>query len=243
MFSAGLLCLVLVWPALLQAQPLPAIFVAEQQAVLAAERPALLKSLPVKVGEQVEKGQLLAVFDSGELERDLATSRAQRNYLLDEITATERLIQQGMAKAGDLAKLKKDADIALANILWLKGQASRARLTAPFSGTVVALHANAHEWLQTGQPLLKLVAEDDLSLVTSVQEQMAANLQIGTVYLVKIMALKTQIKAKLTAVLPQVDVQSGTVDIRLKPLFVDGQAAAVFPGMRAQLSLLEVDGD
>lgn len=239
--GAGLCFGLLFWSAVAWSQPLAAIFVADQQATLAAERASVLTELAVKVGDRVEQGQLLAVFDSSDIERDLATNRAQRNYLLDEIKATERLTQQGMANAGDLARLKKDADIALASILWLKQQAKRARLSAPFSGTVVETHANAHEWMQAGQPLLKLVAEEQLSLVTSVLEQDVDALQPDAVYAVKVLALGKEIKAKLVAVLPQVDVQSGTVDIRLKPIFANGQSRHIFAGMKAQLSLQAIE--
>lgn len=235
----ALFCLALFGPQLLWAQSLPAIFVSDQQATLAAERSGLLLKLPVTPGDKVKKGDVLAVFDTSELNRELATSRAQRNFLLDEIKATERLTQQGMANAGDLARLKKDADIALANILWLKQQTQRATLKAPFNGTVIDTQSNAHEWMQAGQPVLKLLAEDQLTLLTSAPEALAVSLRVGDKFPVHLVALNQTVEAILAAVLPQVDVQSSTVTLRLKPMLNEALAPQVFAGMKAVIQLDE----
>lgn len=60
--GAGLCFVLLFWSTSSWSQPLAAIFVADQQATLAAERASVLKEFTVKIGDRVKKGQLLAVF-------------------------------------------------------------------------------------------------------------------------------------------------------------------------------------
>lgn len=232
-----LLCACALWPTFLSAQSLAAIFVAEQQAVLSAERSTRLLELRVKPGDQVEAGELLAVFDTSDIDRDLKIQQAKHRYLLAEVKAAQRLLKQGMTNAAELAERERDAAIAEANIQWLSQQQARGRLRAPFAGTVIELGASAHEWMQAGQALLKLLATDNLSLSTSVSEAQAQQLKLGQQLLLTIPALQTTARATVEAILPEVDVQSATVVLRLRPQLSEALSASVFAGMRAELSL------
>ena len=128
-----------------------------KQATIAAQTGGRLISMPVKTGDRVRAGQLLATIDDSETQTGVQRSQAQiaqtqaemRNSQLN-LDRTRDLMRQGFVSAAALdnadAQLKgataaRDQAVAVAK------QASLAnaytRVTAPFDGWVLQTEAEA----------------------------------------------------------------------------------------------------
>jgi RND family efflux transporter MFP subunit len=144
----------------------------QQQSVIAAQVPGVLRQLAVKAGDRVKAGQLLARIDERELTAGLAAgdagvAQAQAALALARQNAqrTRELRAQGFVSAAalDTAQAQLNAaEAALAAAQAGRQQAAVARgfttITAPFDGVVRATHAEAGELATPGRPLLTLYA-------------------------------------------------------------------------------------
>jgi multidrug efflux pump subunit AcrA (membrane-fusion protein) len=123
---------------------------------------------PVRAGDRVSAGQLLAVLD----DRDLRLARlkwlAQREQLA-------RQHQQAMAvrQAAQVVILAAQMDQARAEVALLDDQLRRTRITAPFAGVVVTgdLSQSLSAPVERGQLLFEVAPLDAYRLVLQVDER------------------------------------------------------------------------
>lgn len=133
-----------------------------------------IKDIYVKSGDKVEAGQLLAELDVSEQESQLRRQKLQSRQ--DELTMIETLRQAGEKSAEELEKAKIDFELKREDLNKLQEQVDRAKLTAPFSGTIVSVYAkkgdiaNAYDTIAVLADLSQLtvaatVSQDDLKKV------------------------------------------------------------------------------
>ena len=129
---------------------------ARDQAVLASRFAASVKALPVREGDAVKVGQLLAQLDDGDLRggRDaaraaLAAAQAQQariTQLFSQQAATQAELDQANTQ---MAQAKAALDGAQANLRYTE-------LRAPFAGTVRSRSVEPGSFVGPGQPILTL---------------------------------------------------------------------------------------
>lgn len=131
---------------------------------VAAERAGRLVRVPVREGQQVRKGELLAEIDSDELRATLAEARARGAEADAEIRLAEaelrrrqRLADEKILSAHDLDQATRDLDIARARRQTAAAEADRyeaqirkTRILSPIAGTVTLRHVETGETLEAG---------------------------------------------------------------------------------------------
>ena len=147
-----------------------------------------LISLPVKVGDKVQKGNLLARIDprdfevqqrksNGELQRAVANHRRAKSEY-------ERLLgiqkkDRGLVSEVRVERAKEDAQVAKADVLAYQASLDAAKdsvsytyLKAPFDGTVVATYVENFEYIQARQSVVRLLDSRRIEFKFSVPETM-----------------------------------------------------------------------
>lgn len=147
--AALLLVLLVPWQATVRA---PAVLGQTQAQVVYTPRPAQLARLPVRDGQAIGAGQVLAQLSSPELDYQLASARQQVRQLqrqVDQQPFDAELRALGPA-------LRKRLETAQQAVAGLAAEQARLTLRAPFGGRVVDLESglSAGEWLRGGEPLL-----------------------------------------------------------------------------------------
>lgn len=234
LFRCFMLCVVLGGSALAELR-YPAVFEAEQSAVLSAERAGVLEALPVVEGQWIKKGQLLAQVDHKVLARDLKATRFKLAYVKKQLANYKHLNNMKMAANDDVDKTRMERDVAYTDIEFLKAKISRSAIRAPFGGMVQELLVRRHEWVTEGMPVIKITNPTRLRVVSSIPTAVAVKLKSGANY--KVVAPDAggyRVSAKLVAKIPLVDVQSNTVKVVWR---VTSKRGVILPGMKAWVLL------
>lgn len=171
-----------------------------RRALVAGAIEGLIIDLPLRAGDLVEQGQLIAKLDD-----DLATAEAdqaragigaaeglvaQRNAEVElarrELGRAQQLDRSGSLSAGELDRFATDVAIAEAELAQAKSDLAAARaalaraeknladktILAPFTGRVVRRSAEVGEWISPGDAILELVSVTDLEAWVDVPEHL-----------------------------------------------------------------------
>lgn len=228
--------------------------VARRRAQLSARTSGLVEVMHVEAGDRVEKGAILMELDSvlaelrrSQAEEALAAARVQleeTKRLRDEgnelirtggIPATEfRARQASLLVQGAVAKRLQAEAREQAEVV------ERHDLPAPFSGVISEKMAEAGEWVETGDPVLELVAVDDLLLDVEAPQEMFAALRPESEVTVELDALPGKtFDATVEKLVPIKDPTARTFRARLRVHDTEGRMT---PGMSAQ-ALFRIEGD
>ncbi|MCB9675290.1 MAG: efflux RND transporter periplasmic adaptor subunit [Alphaproteobacteria bacterium] len=146
---------------------------AADRARLALQVGGRLQERPVRVGDRVERGAVLARLDAAPWRNGVAAQVARVGELderiaqLDrELGRLQRLEAKGSVVAVERERVQAERDAAASGSAALAVQLAETRrqlaesaLHAPFAGVVVAVHAEPGETVAPGVPLIELAGE------------------------------------------------------------------------------------
>lgn len=152
-----------------------------------------LQSLPARVGQAVEQGEVIARLDDRDFivrvtgaEAGLARAVAELARAEEEFTRASVAFERGAASEMEIVRTREARNIAAANVNTLEAELQSARdaladtsLQAPFSGEISARFAENFEDIQARQPVLRIVDNSRIRFTVNIPEQMMA--QVGSV--------------------------------------------------------------
>jgi RND family efflux transporter MFP subunit len=230
---------------------------AVHRSTIAAEVEGRVVEMPVREGDRVEKGAVLARLDDRLLglavagaRAELASKRAavsdaeaQREKAARDLPRAQRLFESSQAVSEQVvddaqtALLRAEAGVARAEAGRRSAEVEleRARellgdavVTAPFPGTVVGKHVDSGAWVRTGDGIVDLASVDELEAWLDVPERYLV--RIGALrngLQLRIPALGRVLEASLSTVVPDADPLSRTLTVRVAVPRTEGLA----PGM------------
>ena len=228
--------------------------VAARFADLSFETALPIERVLVKNGQQVRRGQTLAILDQYKLrnaieQQQRAIEQAQLHIEQARLQMQDVIISQGYDpdKASSIpSDVKHNADVKSGYAL-AKNQLASARiqltaaqhelrsgvLTAPFDGVVANLSVQAHQLAQPGQTVCRVIATGEMEVEFRVMEADLCQYKIGTGVNVIPVADKTNhYDATVNVINPIVDEQ-GAITIHAKLSDVQG----LFDGMNVEVIL------
>lgn len=213
------------------------------RSVIAAEVSGLVAELPVDIGDEVRRGQILcrlrntirvaehaeAVSRLAELEAardeasamlDKAAFESQRmTALWEEKRATEKEYTDARADHRAADGRARQAEHALQTqkevVEVLADRLSQTEIRAPFDGVIVTKRTEVGAWVEQGGEIVELV---DLTVVrarVNVPEAIIAHCQVGRDALVRVDALKSDYPAKISRVVPDADERARTFPVEV----------------------------
>lgn len=209
----------------------------------------LVKRVLVDAGIRVEAGELLIELDDElarlELERasaEVAEGRirledARRRY--DEVL---RLVEDRHVPKSQAENVKAELQIAAAGMKRLEVErrqqterVQRHRLLAPFDGVVSRKLTESGEWVDTGTPVLELVAVDEIRVDVRVPQEQYLSPDTPVTVEVRTDALPGRsFEGRVAAVVPVKDPSSRTFLLRID---VPEATGHLTPGMSATVAL------
>jgi RND family efflux transporter MFP subunit len=154
---------------------------------LYAKVSGFLRSIPVDKGSSVTKGQVVAVVESPETDRDTQALQADADNKRRNSERSRALGKDGLLSPRDVEQAEADAQVAaekLASQSTLKGYQV---VRAPFSGVVTQRFADPGALVQNGgttssaQPLVTLAQVDRLRVTVYLDASVAPLVKAGTV--------------------------------------------------------------
>lgn len=240
-------------PGASSASALPGTVRAAHRVDLAFRVPGQIAEFPVREGQHVDEGQIVALLDDTDyaltaraLAAQLRGAEAARSEARLNFSRQQELFAQGMVAKASYDNAETALEQAEAAVAQLEEQLAQARtnlaytrLRAPFSGTVAATLAESFETVQAQQPVLKLQDISGLEVVIAVPESAIGRLAEGDRAAATFVTRPgTALDLVVTEIATEADAATRTYAVTLAP--ADPAAAAeasLLPGMTAEVAL------
>lgn len=208
---------------------------------------ALVRELPVKEGDRVQTGQVLAVLETPDLE--FAVIAAQATFRQAQLEAefqrqdTVKVIRRGKTYFEPLApevRQKAEARVLQAQAALDFAQANLAQgtLLAPFDASVVSIHIMPGELAVSDQAVITLATLDKMQIeTTDLSERDISHIKIGQSATVFIEALNKEVNATVIAVAPRAEIRGGDVTYKVTLVF-DEIPPGLLWGMTAEVEIV-----
>lgn len=145
---------------------------ASDAATLAFEVHGKLNKFNTKIGDKVTKGDILASVDS----RDFANALDQAKAELKRVEAQYNRLNKALTSNAVSKQQVTDAKAALESVKALVNIRTKAlndtKIVAPFSGVVVSKLVKSYENIQAKQPIIRIVAIDQVEMVVDIPENL-----------------------------------------------------------------------
>lgn len=201
---------------------------AVRQTVVAAQVAGAVVALPVKAGDRVKAGQLLARLDARAAEQQagaaaaqVEAARAAQQVATLEVQRQRQLFASRFISqaALDQAEAQYKTATAQANAQLAAAQAARTEsgyfaVKAPYDGIVTELNVMPGDMAMPGRPLLTLFDPSSLRVAVAVPETSAAKLRDRLTTPVNVEIAGQRITATRWEVLPAADTLTHTVIVR-----------------------------
>jgi len=146
---------------------------AAQRADMSFEVPGKLIELPVREGQVLKKGELIARLDDRDLTSNLKSAQAENDNAAANFRRGSTLVRDGNISKTDFDKLQSLKDVAAANLTKAKKAVADTKLFAPFGGRVASRLVENFQDVQAKQPIVSLQDISQLEILIDVPENRA----------------------------------------------------------------------
>lgn len=187
---------------------------AVQNANISTRMMGYVNNVPVKVGDNVSKGQLLISINSA----DISAKKGQIDASIIEATAALKIAEKDfnrytalhkdnsasqkemddMTANYDMAKARLEAATQMKN--QVNAQLSYSNITAPFSGVITGKYINKGDMANPGIPLLSIETPGKFQVMAMVPESQITKINKGTKVNVQVKSINKIITGVVTEV-------------------------------------------
>lgn len=230
---------------------------------VAAAEIGRLETIDVKVGQRVQSGQVLGKLEDS-LQQAAVKIATLQSSLVGELEAAKaevklnqsrtdklrKLAQDRLARPDELTRAETELQISLARQLAAeeqlkmrvaeleryKLQLERRKIRSPMTGVISKIYHQPGEYITPGDPaIIRLLVMDRLYAVFNVPVEDVVGVQPGTDARIYLRSSGVTIDAKVSTVAPDIDGESGTVQIRVE---LDNAKGTLLAGDRCTLQLM-----
>ena len=230
--------------------------------MVAASEIGRLASLDVEVGDRVAQGQVLGGLEDAlqissvriakrqtEMSGELEAAKAEADLQQLRVQSLRQLASESMARPDELKRAETDLRIAEARDLAAKEQLTlrrleleryqlqleRRKIRAPMDGVISQIFHQPGEYITPSDPaIVRLLVIDKLFAVFNVPVEDTKTIRPGTPVNVFLRSRSKTLEASVTSVAPDIDGESGTVQIRVE---LDNAYGDLLVGDRCTLRL------
>lgn len=226
------------------------------QVKIGARATGVLDSVPVKVGDHVKKGDLIAEIDSRELRARIAEAaanlrqeQARLTYMEQNLPRTRSLVQQKLAAQDALDIAKQDADMARhsvasyrAKLQTLNVQLSYTKIYSPIDGVVSQVAAQEGETIVSGLSVSNLITVLDptrLEMWIYVDETDVGRVALGLPVKYTVDAFRERVfEGTVNRIYPEPEIRDNIVYYRTLVRVTEDQAEFLRPEMTTQCKII-----
>ena len=206
----------------------PATVVTLNQSQLSAEVSAIVESIRVEVGQEVNKNDLLVALRKKDFELAVAREEAELAALAARIEFAEYQLQRAQQlkkqqavseellkqRETDLAVLMSERQSREVSLQQTKQNLSKCNIRAPYHAVVTEKIASIGELANPGTPLLRIVDAQNREVTAKLQSYQIASLELAQELFFQ--DRNNNYSLKLRSVLPVIDPTVRTQEVRLE---------------------------
>lgn len=152
----------------------------DQSISMFPEMGGLVKSVFVKEGVNVKKGQTLMLFDSSVLQRNLQELQSSLELATTIFERQEKLWNQKIGSEMQYLQAKNNVSTLKSKKDALKAQILKSKIIAPFSGIIDRIFVKKGEVAAPQMPALRLINLDKIYIESDVSEKYISQIKKGT---------------------------------------------------------------
>lgn len=200
-------------------------------AEIAAKVSGTISELPVVLGSQVKKDQLLLSISAGEIDAKLEKSKAQLEQARKNLSRERKLLKKNAATTERVRSYEESFNIALAGYREAQIMQSYTSIRAPFDGRITRKHVNLGSLATPGKPLLQIENETQLQVITNIPEAFLLDVTAGDILPISIPAANLLLDGTVAEVAPTANPLTHSAPVKLDvpphPSLIPGQFARV----------------
>ena len=188
---------------------------AVEQATISARVAGQVVKLPVQVGSQVKKGDLLVKVSAEEINARVRQAEVQLEQARRNLARESKLLQLNASTREMVKTLEEQAQTSEAAFREAQTMLGYTEIRAPFAGTVTDKLVEVGDLAAPGASLLKLQSDKALEVVIQVPEAQSQNLNLASRLPLTIPATGLVLEAQVREISPTVDPASRTTQVKL----------------------------
>lgn len=172
-----------------------------------------------------------------EIDAAIAEAAASEQNYYDQQSAYDLAVEG--ARTERIAQATAQVAMQAAEVERIKDRIKKYTIRSRFAGYVVEEFVEAGAWVQTGDPVMEVVALDEVEVVAYVTESHVPNVRLGSEVRVEAPALPDRIfTGEVAAIIPQADTQARTFPVKIRVKNEIGPAGPLIKaGMVARVAL------
>ncbi|MFQ5713933.1 MAG: efflux RND transporter periplasmic adaptor subunit [Candidatus Scalinduaceae bacterium] len=203
-----------------------------RESIVASEIEGLVEEFPVKRGDYVKKGQVLAKLRTRSLEIQLKGAKADEHLALIEYERAKELYEGDAISHSELDEFETKLIAQEAEVEAIEDNIGKCTITAPFDGKITEEHTEVGQWLDKGDEVVSMIELDYVKVRVPVPEKYIQDLKIGDECNVSFLALGGLTKTgSIIHIVPQANARSRTFPVYVK---LDNKDEMVKSGMFAE---------
>lgn len=167
---------------------------AEKNVMVVPEAGGLIKSLPVKEGQYISKGQTIATFDSEVIASNIKELEEQLEFAKYMYEKQKSLMDQGVGTEINFKQAEGQYQSLQKTLNTLKTQKGKFVLRAPFTGYVEQVFPVVGEMAGPASPIIQLIDLSNMKATAAISEAYLKNLNGNNLVNVFFPALDKEIK-------------------------------------------------
>ena len=221
-----------------------------KRSLVAGEVAGRVEQFPVKEGQSVKKGQLLAQLSTETLQIQLDSAKASRSETRVRHEQAQLDLERikGLLKKGYLTQ--KEYDDAVSEELALKQRLTRldaeirqeedrikkSRIVAPFAGLVVKEHTEIGQWVDEGGPVVEMVDISRVKIEVPLPERYVRDVGSGDAVSAVFDGLPGfKAKGRIFSVVAQANMAARTFPVKVK---IQNRGLKIKSGMVSRVTIL-----
>lgn len=207
----------------------------KQNIVLYPQFSGQLKKLHVVVGDEVQKGAVLATLDDNGLSQQLNQLKVQEALAKTTFERQEKLWAQNIGSELQFLQAKTQYEAQKSLTQQLSQQLEKTQIIAPFDGTIDAVLAEAGTVVSAGvSPVFRLVNLSNMYLKADVPESYLSEVVAGKKVMVDFPILGLKVASKVRSVGRYINPGNRTFSIEVD---LPKQTSQIKPNLTAQIQI------
>ncbi len=202
-----------------------------REAVISARVDSTLLPYRVKIGEPFQTGAVLAALDSSRYAIEVKRAAEQHAFAKAAFADKKELRAKNFTSDYELKKAEFDFHMTETSLSDAKLNLSFCTIAAPFPGKIVEITTREYETTRPGQPLFRIIDDNQLLAVLNVPLSDKKLTAAGSPVSIRI-SDSLAAKGTVYEVTPQADNRTGTVRIRV---LIDNKDGRFTAGMTGEL--------
>jgi membrane fusion protein (multidrug efflux system) len=195
-----------------------------------------VKAIYVKEGQQVNAGQVLLQLDDSSIKNNIDELNTQLSLANTTFERQKRLWEQKIGSEMQFLQAKAQKEGLENNLVSLKTQSSKMRITAPFSGIVDEIFPRNGELTNPQMPVVRLLNLDNVYVEADITETYLPVIKIGTETMLFFPSINKEMTSEISQVGNYINPNNRSFKTRIN---IPNKDQTIKPNLLADLKILD----